>query len=705
MTINWSMICNWMVFGIQYNFIRFLYLSHLKISQFSPNFCHSLLHFLQLLSSACFFFKLSGLFIIVVMEDRFRSLEAQVVEQGSKIDSRLQSVEARLQSVEDTIQEFKSEMFAQFAGWKSEMTELLRQNRPPSPVIDPSSAHGRGQTSLPNQGEGSQMPGRRPGKEPAVQNDPENPEIVVEDEGLGENTHAFQIGQRVDDLDWAPRRGNLEVRQQAQGHGGDNFTSPRFITPLSLSGPSEADLQRNAELEKFLRDSGVYVKEEEAAMRKEVLCKLDQIVKRWVKQLARQGGYTDQMVEDANSIIFTCGSYRLGVHVPGTAIDTLCIGPSYVNREEDFFTILRDILAKMEEVTEIRCVLEAHVPVMKFKFQGISINLLYASISLMVVPEDLDISDCSVLYNIDETTLQSLNGCRVAGELMKLVPNVEYFQMTLRALKFWAKIHVVYSDVTGFLGGTSWAVLVAHICQLYPNAIPSMLVSRVFRVYTQWHWPNPVMLCPIEHNELSFLPWDPRKNPEEQTHRMPIITPAYPCMNSSSHVSASTLSVLMSQFQFGSEICEGIESSAAQWDALFEPYSFFEAFKDFVQVDIVAADDNDLLSWKEWVESKLVELTLKIETVTNGMMHSHPNPNAFVDSSKPHPHFAFFIGLMRNREAAKRRRVLYIRGAVEEFRREISRYTCLKPGMEISVSHVLRNQIPAFVFPEGHTIP
>jgi poly(A) polymerase Pap1 len=38
-----------------------------------------------------------------------------------------------------------------------------------------------------------------------------------------------------------------------------------------------------------------------------------QIVKSWVKQLTRQRGYTDQMVEDANAVIFTFGSYRLGV--------------------------------------------------------------------------------------------------------------------------------------------------------------------------------------------------------------------------------------------------------------------------------------------------------------------------------------------------------------------------------------------------------
>ncbi|VFQ82270.1 unnamed protein product [Cuscuta campestris] len=83
--------------------------------------------------------------------------------------------------------------------------------------------------------------------------------------------------------------------------------------PLSLTGPSQADLHRNEELEKFLRDSGLYESDEETRKREQVLCQLDQIVKLWVKQLTRQRGYSDQMVEDANAIILTFGSYQLGV--------------------------------------------------------------------------------------------------------------------------------------------------------------------------------------------------------------------------------------------------------------------------------------------------------------------------------------------------------------------------------------------------------
>ncbi|CAI0441415.1 unnamed protein product [Linum tenue] len=470
-----------------------------------------------------------------------------------------------------------------------------------------------------------------------------------------------------------------------------------------LAGPSEADLQRNADLEKFLVDSGLYETEEEAEKRQEVLGRIDQIVKAWVKQLTRLRGYTDQMVEEANAVLFTFGSYRLGVHGPGADVDTLCVGPSYVNREEDFFIILHDLLADMEEVTELQPVPDAHVPVMKFKFLGISIDLLYASISLLVVPEELDISNESVLHQVDEQTVRSLNGCRVADQILKHVPNVEHFRTALRCLKFWAKRRGVYSNVTGFLGGVNWALLVARVCQLYPNAIPSMLVSRFFRVYTLWRWPNPVMLCPIEEDELGFPVWDPRKNPRDRLHHMPIITPAYPCMNSSYNVSISTLRVMIEQFQFGNKTCEEIELSKAHWSALFEPYLFFDSYKNYLQVDIIAADTDDLLAWKGWVESRLRQLTLKIERDTNGMLQCHPYPHEYTDMSRQWPHCAFFMGLQRKEGInGQEGQQFDIRGTVDEFRQEINMYMFWKPGMDIYVAHVRRRQLPSFVFPEGH---
>jgi len=158
------------------------------------------------------------------------------------------------------------------------------------------------------------------------------------------------------------------------------------------------------------------------------------------------------------------------------------------------------------------------------------------------------------------------------------------------------------------------------------------------------------MLCAIEEDELGFPVWDPRKNPRDRTHHMPIITPAYPCMNSSYNVSTSTLRVMMEQFENGNRICEvrfnsffllvlisksicffsfytnlpffcafqEIELSRACWSALFEPYHFFESYKNYLQVDIVAADSDDLRVWKGWVESRLRQLTLKVNSIRLG---------------------------------------------------------------------------------------
>lgn len=45
------------------------------------------------------------------------------------------------------------------------------------------------------------------------------------------------------------------------------------------------------------------------------------------------------------------------------------------------------MLTEMPEVSELHPVPDAHVPVMKFKFCGVSIDLLYAKLSLPIIPE------------------------------------------------------------------------------------------------------------------------------------------------------------------------------------------------------------------------------------------------------------------------------------------------------------------------------
>ncbi|KAG6524005.1 hypothetical protein ZIOFF_013894 [Zingiber officinale] len=193
--------------------------------------------------------------------------------------------------------------------------------------------------------------------------------------------------------------------------------------PISTAGPTEVDLKRTAELERLLVDAGLYASKEESTKREEVLQELDN-----ANLPVRIGHFCciqiQGMFKPADMWFMDLGLML-----------TLCVGPSYVNQEEDFFIILHDLLAEMEEVSELHPVPDAHVPVLKFKFLGISIDLLYANISQLVIPllelefsyigncpeswlmldmstqhflKDLDISHKFVLYIVDEATVGSI---------------------------------------------------------------------------------------------------------------------------------------------------------------------------------------------------------------------------------------------------------------------------------------------------------
>ncbi|CAN0572209.1 unnamed protein product, partial [Ectocarpus sp. 12 AP-2014] len=150
------------------------------------------------------------------------------------------------------------------------------------------------------------------------------------------------------------------------------------------------------------------------------------------------------------------------------------------------------------------------------------------------------------LRHLDDAGVRSLNGVRVAELILSLVPNHQAFRTTLRAVKEWARRRGIYSNVLGCLGGVNWAILVAFVVQRYPNASPSVLLTKFFLMYHRWKWPNHVSLNELqslqETNATEGHPfplhavWNPVANPRDKAHLMPIITPAYPAMNSSYNV-------------------------------------------------------------------------------------------------------------------------------------------------------------------------
>lgn len=86
----------------------------------------------------------------------------------------------------------------------------------------------------------------------------------------------------------------------------------------------------------------------------------------------------------AGGKIYTSGSYRLGVHGPGSDIDTVCVCPKHVYHE-DFFETFYNNLRAWSEVTELSAVPNAFVPIMKAVISGVEVDFLFARVNLTTV--------------------------------------------------------------------------------------------------------------------------------------------------------------------------------------------------------------------------------------------------------------------------------------------------------------------------------
>lgn len=462
--------------------------------------------------------------------------------------------------------------------------------------------------------------------------------------------------------------------------------------------------------------------------------KLNVLVKDFVKQVGKRDGLPDFIVNEAGGKIFTFGSYRLGVHGSGADIDTLCVVPQHVSRI-DFFGLFYETLQAVPEISEITQVPDAYVPVIKMVFSNIPIDLVFARLLMSSIPENLDLLDANHLRNLDEKCILSLNGSRTTDEILRLVPNVATFHAALKCIKVWAKNRGLYSTSMGYLGGVAYAMLVARICQLYPNAAPSMVVNRFFKIYLQWEWPQPVLLKQIEDVPyLQMKVWNPKLYPSDRLHKMPIITPAFPSMCSTHNVSNSTLTVLTKEMRRGSEIMLKIEQKTANWPELFAKTEFFHVNKHFIQI-IATATSKDLFKiWSGYMESRVRHLSNKLEYI-NHVACSPPFPQGFEftckndmegilrhhcysaaenkttpvstekndeDSETEVFSVAFYIALIIDVKAAGNGPIrLDIHRPVSEFKEFVTKWDKYEKDMKITIRDLRRDDLPDYLFENG----
>lgn len=209
-------------------------------------------------------------------------------------------------------------------------------------------------------------------------------------------------------------------------------------TPVNTSMPRENDLKRTIDLKEALKPFNVFEDDSDSLLRTVVLNKLEVLLKEWIKNLSIKNNMPKEQALKLGGKIKPFGSYRLGVHQKGADIDALCLAPRNISREEFFGSFLR-LLKTQNEVSECRGIEDAFVPVIKLKYHRIEVDLLFARMALKEIADDIDLSNDMLLKNLDKKCVRSLNGSRVTEEILRLVPNLENFQLALRGIKLWAK--------------------------------------------------------------------------------------------------------------------------------------------------------------------------------------------------------------------------------------------------------------------------
>lgn len=371
----------------------------------------------------------------------------------------------------------------------------------------------------------------------------------------------------------------------------------------------------------------LYESEEERIKRQAVLSKLKSIIRSFVFDIGTQKGIPPEECSYGGNI-YAYGSYRLGVHAPGSDIDVLFVAPNYIDRQKDFFGDFLERLKVQSDITELCDVPGAYVPVIKMKFSGIPIDLVFANIHFKLTSSEINLQDDNILTNCDKESILSLNGSRVTDMILNLVneDRIEYFKMTLKAIKKWAKARGLYSNAFGFLGGINYAILVAKIIQLNPTLKPNKLLSEFFKVYSTWKFDKePITLTEIVKDK-GFKVELEAFNPDNSkvTYQMAIVTPAFPAFNSTHNVSETTKRIMIKEFEFSYKITKLIEEGKLPWMALFQKINIFKMYKGFIQVDILSSNQEDFKKWFGFIESKLRRLVRSMEDANQIKFHPFP---------------------------------------------------------------------------------
>ena len=449
--------------------------------------------------------------------------------------------------------------------------------------------------------------------------------------------------------------------------------------------PTAADEYADQGLRRVLASFGLFPTEEDRERRLNALRELEQLGALWVQQEVKKLQEAHELgtsSEYGGVKIFTYGSFPLGVFTAKSDIDALLVGPKYVTLEM-FMSHFPDYVHEGDKSASVVPIPDARAPIIKMTFKNVDIDLMFAPMPLDYVDPALSIDGNDIMLHMkdsDPRTIRNLCGTRDTNIILKLVPQQRVFTNALCFVRFWAKERGITGNKVGLLANFTLAVLVARVCCDHPQYNAAMVLLRFFHYYNTYDWSKPVMLCPVVQEEEVF--GRTLENTAFKSYTlnaydlklMPVLTPAFPTMNSTSHVNRGTFDLIKSEFARAAQRIDNEEFvSEHTWLLLCARTQFFGPspkvcrYRLFCCVSILGTTgvpQEEFDEFKGFVESRLINIGSKVEALASSSTHEegaeppkvlcHPlfesfKPKEMVDSFPEgiiKYNYAYFIGIL-----------------------------------------------------------
>ena len=209
--------------------------------------------------------------------------------------------------------------------------------------------------------------------------------------------------------------------------------------------------------------------------------------------------------------------------------------------------------------------------------------------------------------------------------------------------------------------------------------------------------------------------------PGPQTARQvsPMLTPAYPSMNSMANVSRQTLQIMHEEFCRGHEIVDRLwkqhqkkknagDADPLDWTELFRPSDFFIAYPYYLSLCIVGPTLADEQAWGGFVESRLRILVSgllgkslplsKIQLWPKKVEACVADRSALLTMDQRRNSITYFVGFQVDK-LRMRGSQLNVELQMQHFRDwELSRFSPVVPGMDIMAKTFTCKHLPLICF-------